>query len=139
MMAKSHLPAGLISNLGGVTGLLLSLDGGKTARQLRLDVLYPIAGFKRCLDAQNGFGGLQTLIPILSLHTPIITSNADLAMLYWTGFAQHTNSLYNSARLISHYPACAAWLTSSVQTSCILQTGWQTSACCTARLRLRSA
>ena len=47
---------GLISNLGGVTGLLLSLDGGQTARKLRLDVLYPISGFKRCLDSQNGFG-----------------------------------------------------------------------------------
>jgi len=46
----------LVSNLGGSTGALLSLDKGKLAGKLHLDVLYPVNGFKRCLDGQNGFG-----------------------------------------------------------------------------------
>jgi len=45
----------LVSNLGGSTGALLSLDKGKLAGKLHLDVLYPVNGFKRCLDGQNGF------------------------------------------------------------------------------------
>jgi hypothetical protein len=43
-------------NLGGVTSFLLSLDGGVLAGRLKLDVLVPVRGLKRCVDAQNGFG-----------------------------------------------------------------------------------
>lgn len=43
-------------NLFGVTSFLLGLDEGKTAGNLRLDALVPVDGFKRCYDAQNGFG-----------------------------------------------------------------------------------
>ncbi|KIZ00517.1 hypothetical protein MNEG_7443 [Monoraphidium neglectum] len=42
-------------NLGGVTSFLLSLDGGVLAGRLKLDVLVPVRGLKRCVDAQNGF------------------------------------------------------------------------------------
>lgn len=48
--------AGLVSNFAGMTSGLLGLDGGKHARELRLDVLFPVGGFKRCLDKKNGFG-----------------------------------------------------------------------------------
>lgn len=48
------LPAALGGNLFGVTSWLLSLDGGKLAEASRLDVLVPVGGFRRCLDAQNG-------------------------------------------------------------------------------------
>ena len=43
-------------NLGGVTSALLALDGGALAGRLRLDVLVPVRGLKRCVDAANGFG-----------------------------------------------------------------------------------
>ena len=43
-------------NLGGATSALLALDGGGTARRLRADALFPIAGFRRCLDRQAGYG-----------------------------------------------------------------------------------
>ena len=46
----------LASNFLGVTGGLLGLDGGSLAAKLHLDVLYPVKGLKRCLDAKNGFG-----------------------------------------------------------------------------------
>ncbi|KAI8475904.1 MAG: thylakoid-anchored PsbP-like protein [Monoraphidium minutum] len=42
-------------NLGGVTSGLLALDGGAAAGRLRLDVLVPVRGLKRCVDAANGF------------------------------------------------------------------------------------
>ena len=50
------LSAVLASNFGGVTGALLSLDGGKLAARLKADALFPVAGYKRCLDTQNGYG-----------------------------------------------------------------------------------
>lgn len=46
----------LVSNFGGASSALLSLDGGRLAARLRLDALYPVAGYKRCLDQQNGYG-----------------------------------------------------------------------------------
>lgn len=46
----------LVGNLGGVTGLLLGADGGKLAARLRLDLLIPVRGFKRCVDYDNGYG-----------------------------------------------------------------------------------
>ena len=42
-------------NFLGTTSRLLALDGGRTAARLHLDVLYPVRGFKRCWDSQNGF------------------------------------------------------------------------------------
>ncbi|KAJ8551672.1 hypothetical protein K7X08_021687 [Anisodus acutangulus] len=43
------------ANFAGITSSLLGLlpDG---ARSLRLDVIYPIGGYTRCLDANEGFG-----------------------------------------------------------------------------------
>lgn len=57
----THLPpstacTALGGNLGGVTSGLLSLDDGQLAAQLRLDVLIPVQGFKRCVDYQNAYG-----------------------------------------------------------------------------------
>ena len=46
----------LASNFGGTTGGLLSLDGGELAGRLKADALFPVAGYKRCLDTQNGYG-----------------------------------------------------------------------------------
>ncbi len=46
--------AALGGNLFGVTSWLLGLDGGRLAESSRLDVLVPVGGFRRCLDAQNG-------------------------------------------------------------------------------------
>ena len=71
-MDHPHAPdacfnAVLVSNFGGTTGALLGLDGGNLAAQLRLDVLYPVRGFKRCLDARNGFGAqCRTETPLSS-------------------------------------------------------------------------
>ncbi len=48
--------AGLVGNLAGVTSGLLGLDGGALAGRLQLDVLYPVRGFKRCYDKDNGYG-----------------------------------------------------------------------------------
>ena len=42
-------------NFLGTTSRLLAFDGGRTAARLHLDVLYPVRGFKRCWDSQNGF------------------------------------------------------------------------------------
>eukprot|EP00887_Chlorella_sp_A99_P007368 scaffold2.g7368.t1 len=47
--------ASLVGNLGGVTSGLLGLDGGRLATRLSLDALYPVGGFKRCLDTTYGF------------------------------------------------------------------------------------
>eukprot|EP00878_Enallax_costatus_P021444 GHUV01022696.1.p2 GENE.GHUV01022696.1~~GHUV01022696.1.p2 ORF type:complete len:175 (+),score=40.34 GHUV01022696.1:1250-1774(+) len=47
--------AALGGNLGGISSGLLGLDGGQFAAQLHLDVLVPVRGFKRCVDAGNGF------------------------------------------------------------------------------------
>jgi hypothetical protein len=54
--------AALGGNLGGVTSWLLGLDGGQLAAQLHADVLIPVLGYKRCLDADNGYGGYGMLI-----------------------------------------------------------------------------
>jgi hypothetical protein len=43
-------------NLGGLTSMLLGLDGGHLAGRLHVDVLVPVRGFKRCFDTVNGFG-----------------------------------------------------------------------------------
>lgn len=66
--STSH-PSALVANLAGCTSALLSIDGGATARVLRADVLYPVAGFKRCLDLGNGFGTTsQCMSPHSSIH-----------------------------------------------------------------------
>ncbi|XP_020086125.1 psbP domain-containing protein 7, chloroplastic [Ananas comosus] len=42
------------ANFGGATSFLLGLSPS-LGRSLRLDVLYPVRGFTRCLDLSNGF------------------------------------------------------------------------------------
>ena len=49
----------LASNFAGSTSALLSLDGGRLAGRLKADALFPVAGYKRCLDTQNGYGGIS--------------------------------------------------------------------------------
>ena len=44
-----------MANFANITSGILSLDGGNIARKLRADVLYPVGGYRRCLDLQNGF------------------------------------------------------------------------------------
>uniref|UniRef100_A0A0D6QZH2 PsbP C-terminal domain-containing protein n=1 Tax=Araucaria cunninghamii TaxID=56994 RepID=A0A0D6QZH2_ARACU len=41
-------------NLGGITSLLLGLEPAYS-RELKLDVVYPVNGYKRCLDTANHF------------------------------------------------------------------------------------
>lgn len=60
--------AALVGNLGGLTSTLLGLDGGAFAGKLRLDVLYPVRGYKRCYDAGNGYGLFHAfLLPVVSI------------------------------------------------------------------------
>lgn len=61
------LSAVLVSNFGGSTSGLLSLDGGRLGGRLKLDALYPVAGHKRCLDTQNGYGAHPTYFSTNSL------------------------------------------------------------------------
>ncbi|CAK9314973.1 unnamed protein product [Citrullus colocynthis] len=42
------------ANFAGVTSFLLGLSPGNN-RRLRVDVIYPIGGYSRCLDANEGF------------------------------------------------------------------------------------
>lgn len=42
-------------NLGGITSFLLGFEPD-TSRKLKLDVVYPVNGYKRCFDTVNGFG-----------------------------------------------------------------------------------
>ncbi|GAY57420.1 hypothetical protein CUMW_179280, partial [Citrus unshiu] len=52
------------ANFGGVTSFLLGLSP-ESGRNLKLDVLYPIGGYSRCIDINEGFDswvGDQTLL-----------------------------------------------------------------------------
>ncbi|CAM0884651.1 unnamed protein product [Alopecurus aequalis] len=51
---STAVAAAVGANFGGVTSFLLGLSP-ELGRSLRLDVLYPVGGFTRCLDADNGF------------------------------------------------------------------------------------
>jgi hypothetical protein len=53
--ATTAAAAAVGANFGGVTSFLLGLSP-ELGRSLRLDVLYPVGGFTRCLDSDNGFG-----------------------------------------------------------------------------------
>jgi hypothetical protein len=52
---SSAAAVALVGNLGGLTSGLLGLDGGAAAGRLRLDALFPVNGFRRAVDRQNGF------------------------------------------------------------------------------------
>lgn len=43
------------ADFGGVTSFLLGLSP-ENSRSLKLDLVYPIGGFSRCIDANEGFG-----------------------------------------------------------------------------------
>lgn len=43
------------ANFTGITSFLLGLVP-ETGRNLKLDVLYPIKGYSRCIDTEQGFG-----------------------------------------------------------------------------------
>lgn len=58
-----------MSNFGGISGGLLSLDGGKLAGRLKADALFPVAGYKRCLDTQNGYGKARTPFLLVDLSS----------------------------------------------------------------------
>lgn len=63
--------AGSVIALGadflGSTSAILSLNP-EFFRELRADVLYPIGGYKRCLESSKGFGKMQTQA-LLLLHS----------------------------------------------------------------------
>ncbi|KAH9328454.1 hypothetical protein KI387_000562, partial [Taxus chinensis] len=48
------LAVALGGNLGGITTFLLGFEPDPS-RKLKLDVVYPVNGFKRCFDTTNGF------------------------------------------------------------------------------------
>ncbi|KAM3354110.1 hypothetical protein ACQJBY_025003 [Aegilops geniculata] len=52
--ASTAAAAAVGANFGGVTSFLLGLSP-ELGRSLRLDVLYPVGGFTRCLDSDSGF------------------------------------------------------------------------------------
>ncbi|GJN16823.1 hypothetical protein PR202_gb03846 [Eleusine coracana subsp. coracana] len=52
--ASTAAAAAVGANFGGVTSFLLGLSP-ELGRSLRLDMLYPVGGFTRCLDSDNGF------------------------------------------------------------------------------------
>lgn len=56
LLTLSMRHAVLASNFAGSTSALLSLDGGAFASRIRADALFPVAGYKRCLDTQAGYG-----------------------------------------------------------------------------------
>jgi len=58
--ATTAAAAAVGANFGGVTSFLLGLSP-ELGRSLRLDVLYPVGGFTRCLDSDNGFGNRTDL------------------------------------------------------------------------------
>jgi len=43
------------ANFGGTTSFILGLSPG-IGRNLKLDVIYPIGGYSRCIDTVEGFG-----------------------------------------------------------------------------------
>lgn len=68
----------LVGNLGGVTSGLLGLDGGAFAGDLRLDVIIPVKGFKRCVDYSQGFEFKYPAGEPRRLHTTSWTEPPDL-------------------------------------------------------------
>lgn len=54
----------LVSNLGGLTGLLLGTDGGHLAGKLKVDALFPVRGLKRCINYEQRFGKKQHTISL---------------------------------------------------------------------------
>lgn len=46
------------ANFGGITSFLLDLSP-QSGRNLKLDVLYPIGGYSRCIDTKEGFGNVN--------------------------------------------------------------------------------
>jgi hypothetical protein len=75
--ASTAAAAAVGANFGGVTSFLLGLSP-ELGRSLRLDVLYPVGGFTRCLDSDNGFGNTTTPLPAPVLSTFIPSSSATL-------------------------------------------------------------
>lgn len=49
------------ANFAGTTTFLLGLSP-ETARSLKLDVIYPVNGYSRCINSEEGFGSLHSLI-----------------------------------------------------------------------------
>lgn len=43
------------ANFGGITSFVLGLSP-ESGRNLKLDVVYPIGGYRRCVDTVEGFG-----------------------------------------------------------------------------------
>ncbi|XP_023537530.1 psbP domain-containing protein 7, chloroplastic isoform X2 [Cucurbita pepo subsp. pepo] len=50
------------ANFGGVTSFLLGLSP-ENSRRLRLDVVYPIGGYSRCIDTNEGFEHPEFIYP----------------------------------------------------------------------------
>lgn len=77
--------AGSVIALGadflGSTSAILSLNP-EFFRELRADVLYPIGGYKRCLESSQGFGKMQT-------HSG--SSAASLLLVVFPSCSENTN------------------------------------------------
>jgi hypothetical protein len=69
--ASTAAAAAVGANFGGVTSFLLGLSP-ELGRSLRLDVLYPVGGFTRCLDSDSGFGNPTPLPSFHSSSSPCL-------------------------------------------------------------------
>ena len=87
--------AALVGNLGGLTSGLLSLDA-ESACAKRLDRLFPVSGFRRCVDAQNGYGA-SFVIYCAALHGPCCMTRGMQSVL-WARWPSHGGD--------EHMPAC---------------------------------
>ncbi len=67
-------PSALGGNLGGITSGLLGLDGGQLAAALKLDIIFPVKGFMRCVDYTNQFGACRRPMKHQELQSTASTS-----------------------------------------------------------------
>ncbi|RYQ90375.1 hypothetical protein Ahy_B09g096490 isoform A [Arachis hypogaea] len=61
------------ANFAGITSFLLGLSP-ENGRNLKLDVLYPVGGYSRCLDTREGFGAAKKRELELSLDPPALNA-----------------------------------------------------------------
>jgi hypothetical protein len=95
-MTDPPLPYAVLGgNLFGVSSFLLGLDDGATAGRLRLDVLVPVKGFKRCVDYQNGYGEFFLCLFLLLCVSP----SAGAGMLFTMSCQQQKGRQIQRARL----------------------------------------
>ncbi|CAA0823223.1 PsbP domain-containing protein 7- chloroplastic [Striga hermonthica] len=77
--AASLLAVG--ANLGGVSSFLLSFSP-EAARSLKLDALYPVGGYSRYIDTNEGFGEVNE--PVVAFGPPGSTGELNVSVIVST-------------------------------------------------------